>query len=725
MTNIINQPSCQHHRLPHFGQTKRDADYVYSKNENGERRPFFGGFSVSSLSDSKNKVDILRQRSLLCIHCDGVMRDPVRTPHNQRSCRPCMAHWIYLSQSDVGAVLSPKNGEPTHNQPGASFTIKECPTDSNYMNNKSREIYFQSCPVKNITACTWGGGNLYDLNKHVKKHSDLEAAGRIEDYYQKKRDTTGADNFVCVDKRLFSDLSEADLATVKKRSDSGSSFIKPVIPNDEADCELSDTENELSEYGAVGYSTSRGASSDLATSEVYPYRPDSRAESDQSVRLQLAYGNRRDLLRLMFTRVSEDSLNLIYTVLNRERNKLRGESLEELNISECREFVTRRLSVRGACGKGLVHSLFNKELSYDQVSEIFNEYEIEAERELSVYAYSPACEKTTERTQETDETRFYRFGTFTCEQDEQGRVINSKLGRVTFQQDTVNQQGTTDGYGLYAAENQRSCLHLRRASYNCGKRVVVLEIIPQPRLPLIDVKPPSGMIEDIARYVKRTEASYPSTLVGSVCRAVLRDRCHFVGAIYKPNASHRLIKDASSIKKIKAFHPDMHTKVHVPFTRADIERERLRIVEVPREYIQTFETAPTLLKSCRVYDACNEQVQERDIYKYSIHLKNEQLINQRGLSRGQYYEDKYYLVEPASTSGRMKYMRVKPEAPMNTHGLWQSYANPDDAKEFHLQYHRNDGTKNRTIPEPSGFATSQNQTALAWGLGGGISCTIV
>lgn len=824
MANILlNNNYQQRPQLPHFGILDRnDADYVFSSNKNGKRKPFFGGFSVTGLSHSGNDVEALKKENKLCMLCDGVMRDPVKTPCDHRSCRTCLEHWIYIIKSPVGTVLCPKYFDGTHNQMARPFTINECAADEDYINNESLEINFRSCPVKRQTNCSWKKGTLHDVYEHVnKQHSDLEASGRIGDYYESIRHGAGAG-------------SRSVIMSSGWRS---------------ADHEYSDTEDEPSAPGATGYSAlgsglppgllSSGDDSSLLSTAAYnsgvvntaprqaitkdrietlrrlfaenmtdelfeefcadinqgcrseygatflemsdqlydvvlqnnhelwtvqantlcesrePYG--SRVELEQSVGLPIDSSSRKDLLRSMFPMISGNGLDIIYRRLNQECQILRRKSLEGLDDAGCEQFLKDRVSVRGSCSKGLVHRLSNEELSDVDVSNIFDQYDINAETELARYVSDPRCEKTKGRTlqnPEAEETHFYRVGAFTCENDEQGRVINSKLGRAVFKQDSVNHQGTAYGSGLYTAATKTGCEYFAHEPYNQGKKVVILEITPRPDLPLVGMissfilpifprsnpmvfpgSNPSlfpGSNPSVASGLPRLgmQHSRPLVLSGSTYQAILNNQCHSVGVIYKANPDYRLIKDPSSIKKITAFHPNMETKVHIPFTFEQIVSESLHVVRASKNKIKSHGVAPTILERCSIHDAGTGEIQEKTVYKYHIPLKSkkldedtkqfstdDQLAAGRGLRSGDIpYEDKYYLIERKP----LEYKRVKPEAPLNKSSMIylgdsSRCLNPDDVKVFHLQYGRNEGVQNKDISELPMFIRREDRIQEASG----------
>ncbi|MFK0573962.1 hypothetical protein [Endozoicomonas sp.] len=187
-------------KLVCFGKPVPKENYPVETKRDSRRLPFFAGYSVEILIAGKNSLIDRFKNQLLCMECDNLMRDPVKTPCRHRACRHCLEQYMYTCS---GAVSEQQKLTCPHcRQSGKAipfFSFRVCRTDYEFK-RLARGTLVTGCPVmgRDNEPCLWTSNTpekdktLAALYKHEKEaHSDTVASGSLGNYYRSKQ---GADN---------------------------------------------------------------------------------------------------------------------------------------------------------------------------------------------------------------------------------------------------------------------------------------------------------------------------------------------------------------------------------------------------------------------------------------------------------------------------------------------------------------------------------------------------
>lgn len=264
--------------------------------------------------------------------------------------------------------------------------------------------------------------------------------------------------------------------------------------------------------------------------------------------------------------------------------------------------------------------------------------------------------------------RLYRVGAFMSNEDELGRVKNYRLGQLSFDQRQVNCQSTKYGLGLYAAHNARHCRGYRASDYNLNKPLAILEMTTGKDTNFVDYKCTTGYTQEEWNFECSNQ---PRTII-------------------KTTKSEFLVKDPRCLINIKAFHPSMLTKVHIPFSQEEITIHRLQAKMISEDDFALLDHVKTLHNQ-PIADTRGFEAGIRDILECRVGILPE-WVAKRGLARSKCYEVKFYA---RSLAGR-DFVRVKPAAPLNNR--LREKATTEEARhydtlmdydflEFHVQYH--------------------------------------
>ena len=253
-------------------------------------------------------------------------------------------------------------------------------------------------------------------------------------------------------------------------------------------------------------------------------------------------------------------------------------------------------------------------------------------------------------------------------EDELGRVKKYRLGQLSFDQRQVNCQNTRYGLGLYAAQNARHCRGYRASAYNLNKPLAILEMTTGKDTNVVDYKCTTGYTQEEWNFECSNQ---PRTII-------------------KTTKSEFLVKDPRCLINIKAFHPSMFTKVHIPFSQEEIAIHRLQAKIISDEDFALLDHVKTLHNQ-PIADTRGFEAGIRDILECRNAILPE-WVSKRGLARSKCYEVKFYA---RSLAGR-DFVRVKPAAPLNNRLREKATAEEAchydtlidyDFLEFHVQYH--------------------------------------
>lgn len=343
--------------------------------------------------------------------------------------------------------------------------------------------------------------------------------------------------------------------------------------------------------------------------------------------------------------------------LNKDCQLQKGCQLNDLGEIELFEFAEKQLMQRAKQHKGLSRKVLDLEhLSEEEIIVLFSTSlpVLPKQRIPANRLVIPA--------------RLYRLGTFMSNEDEMGRVKNYRLGKLSFDLQQVNCQSTSYGLGLYVAQNAAHCRGYRVTDYNLNKPLAILEVTTGKDTNLVDHKYTTG-------YTKEEWSSLYSNQPRTIIRTT---KLEF------------LVKDPRCLVNIKAFHPSMLTKVHIPFSQEEITIHRLQAKMISEEDFALLDHVKTLHNQ-PIADTRGFEAGIRDILECRVGILPDQ-VETRGLARSKYYEVKFYA---RSLAGR-DFVRVKPAAPINNQ--LRPKAKPEEGRqldavmdydllEFHVQYH--------------------------------------
>lgn len=343
--------------------------------------------------------------------------------------------------------------------------------------------------------------------------------------------------------------------------------------------------------------------------------------------------------------------------LNKDCQRQKGCHLNNLGDVELFEFAEKQLMQRAKQYNGLSRKLLDQEhLSEEEIIVLFStplpglpKQRIPANR-LAV------------------PERLYRLGTFMSNEDEMGRVKNYKLGQLSFDLQQVNCQSKKYGLGLYVAQNAAHCRGYRVNDYNLNKPLAILEMTTGKDTNLVDHKCTTGISNEewSSQY-----SNQPRTII-------------------KTTKLELLVKDPRCLVDIKAFHPSMLTKVHIPFSQEEITIHRLQAKMISEEDFALLDHVKTIHNQ-PIADTRGFEAGIRDILECRVGIFHDWVAT-RGLTRSKCYEVKFYA---RSLAGR-DFVRVKPAAPINNQ--LGPKAKPEEGRqldalmdydllEFHVQYH--------------------------------------
>ena len=343
--------------------------------------------------------------------------------------------------------------------------------------------------------------------------------------------------------------------------------------------------------------------------------------------------------------------------LNKDCQQLNKCQLNDLEDIELFKFTENQIRQRAKQHKGLIRKIVDTERL--------------SEEEIVVLFSTPLPELPKQRIPAKRlaiPERLYRLGTFMSNEDEMGRVKNYRLSQLSFDQQHVNRQSIKYGLGLYVAQNARHCRGYRNNDYNLNKPVAILEMTTSKETNLVDYKCTTG---------------YTQEEWNSQCSNQPR-------TIIKTTKSEFLVKDPRCLINIKAFHPTMLTKVHIPYSQEEIAIHRLQAKMISEDDFALLDHVKTLHNQ-PIADTRGFEAGIRDILECRD-ANSPEWFATRSLARNKCYEIKFYA---RSLAGR-DFVRVKPAAPLNNrlreHATTEEARHYDavmdyDLLEFHVQYH--------------------------------------